>query len=128
MNKILILTSALAMAFVMGCSEDEASSTYSCDMVTSYEMAGQTISSHVCVETAASNVTEEEKATCSTEQGSEGSVLTLGTGCASGAALSCTTTHDGQSGTTHFYGDEFKGKTCDQVMGSDDEEESAVEE
>ncbi len=77
----------------------------------------QTISSHYCYETAASNVTEEYKAMCASDD-EAGLVATAGTGCPSGATLSCTETNGSLSMTTHFYGDEYKDKTCADLEGA----------
>lgn len=118
MNKTLALISVLGLAFLVGCGDDDSSSsssggTYSCTMDTDF----MGITSSVCYETAASNIDDEDKAQC---VGSEdvGVVATAGTGCASGATLSCTETEGGLSMTTHFYGDMYKEMTCEDLAGS----------
>lgn len=122
MNKILALISVFGLAFLVGCGDDDSSSsssggTYSCTM----DIDFMGVTSSTCYETAASNVDDTYKAQC---VGSEeaGMVATAGTGCASGATLSCTDTNGSLSMTTHFYGDMYKDMTCDEAITDEDAE------
>lgn len=122
MNKMIALAGALSLAFLVGCSNDEES-TFSCDQTKTTTSGTVSSTTHTCFEIPASSATAELKAECAgNEDEGFSSKVVQGTSCPSGAVVSCAASDAGISGTFYFYGEKFAGKTCADLVGSDDEE------
>jgi hypothetical protein len=119
MKKLMILAALGTAALFTACGDDSSSSAasddpmsgksvVSCDMVTT--MGG--VSSHTCVAIAADNAAANElKTGCVSVEGML--TATQGTGCPSGAELSCPSAD--ASSAEYFYDQGMGGFTCEQM-------------
>lgn len=94
---------------------------FSCLFETTGEFMGIEIDDKVCYELDSKDAEEVSDECVSMEEMGLTMTATTGTGCPSGAVVSCEDTNDGITGTTYYYSDDYIGMTCDDITAQQEE-------
>jgi hypothetical protein len=113
--KLTHLFTLASVAFLASCSgDDEATGTFSCDMKVSTEIMGEPYNTHTCGEAAASDVTDEERSQCKSNE-TYGVTAVAGSACPAGFVKTCPGTRNGKSITHYYYDAAHAEMSCEEL-------------